>query len=146
MLEKINALLKEKDTCVLSTVSQNSSPHCSLMAFATDEKYREIYMATPRRTKKYRNLQQNPAVSLLIDSRGSAASLQNVQALTVRGLFEPLPDENKQASAEGRLLERHPHLKSFIENPKNEVICIRVQSFQLLDGLTESHYIDLEKE
>jgi len=35
MIEKIKALVREKDTCVLATVSENS-PHCSLMSYVTD--------------------------------------------------------------------------------------------------------------
>ena len=53
MLEKMKALVKEIDICVLSTVSVDATPHCSLMAYVVNEKCREIYMATPTTTKKY---------------------------------------------------------------------------------------------
>lgn len=144
MIEKINTLIREKDTCVLSTVSGNSNPHCSLMAYATDDECREIYMITPRLSRKYRNLLNNPVVSLLIDSRGPEP-LQGVQALTVRGVSEPFPDDIKKADAADRLLGRHPYLKDFIKDPENEFIRIKIQSHLLLNGLTKSHYIDLEK-
>ncbi len=68
MLETIRSLIKSKDVCVLSTVS-GGEPHCSLMSYVTDDDCREFYMLTLPATKKYRNLEGNSAVSLLIDTR-----------------------------------------------------------------------------
>jgi nitroimidazol reductase NimA-like FMN-containing flavoprotein (pyridoxamine 5'-phosphate oxidase superfamily) len=68
MIEKMKALVKRKDICVLATVSENN-PHCSLMAYVTDNDCREIYMVTNRQSTKFRNLSANPLVSLLIDTR-----------------------------------------------------------------------------
>ena len=41
MLERMKALAKEKDICVLATAS-GSNPYCSLMAYVTDDACREI--------------------------------------------------------------------------------------------------------
>jgi hypothetical protein len=40
MLENIKVLIKEKDVCVLSTVSKDAAPHFSFMAYITDENCR----------------------------------------------------------------------------------------------------------
>ena len=95
MFEKIKALVKEKDICVLSTVSEDARPHCSLMAYVSDEKCREIYMATHSATRKYKNLMHNSSVSLLIDSR-EITPRQQAQALTVSGAFQPIDDVHKR--------------------------------------------------
>lgn len=58
MLERMKQLVREKDICVLATVS-GSKPHCSLMAYVTDEDCREIYMVSRRQTGKYRNLKKS---------------------------------------------------------------------------------------
>ena len=142
MLEKMKGLIREKDICVLSTVSENGSPHCSLMAYVADEACREIYMATRRSTLKYRNLLKNPAASLLIDSR-EVTPREKAQALTVSGVFQTVDDGHKRNRVQAELLKRHPHLKDFIRNPDIALICIKVQSLLLLDGLTESHFINL---
>jgi general stress protein 26 len=142
MLEKMKALVREKDICVLSTVSQDATPHCSLMAYIADEECSEIYMATHRSTMKYRNLLHNPYVSLLIDSR-EVTPRQQAQALTVSGIFQPIDEENKIGRVEAQLLRQHPQLKNFVKNPDTAVICIKVQSFLLLDGLTDSHFLNL---
>jgi len=144
MLEKMKALVRGKDICVLSTVSQDATPHCSLMAYVADEECSEFYMATHNSTMKYKNLLNNPAVSLLIDSR-EAMPRQQAQALTVSGVFQPIDDEHKRDRAEAQLLIQHPHLKDFIENPDTSMICIKVQSFLLIDGLTDSHFVNLKE-
>ncbi|MFC1856485.1 pyridoxamine 5'-phosphate oxidase family protein [Thermodesulfobacteriota bacterium] len=130
--------------CSFCKVSQNTAPHCSLMAYVADEKCREIYMATHSSTMKYQNLLHNPAVSLLIDSRESTPR-QQAQALTVSGIFQPIDDKNKKERVEAQLLRRHPHLKEFTKNPDTVLICIKVQSFLLLDGLTDAHFVNLKQ-
>lgn len=141
MLEEMKALVKQKDMCVLATVS-GGNPHCSLMAYATDDDCREIYMVTQKGTKKYKNLIENPSVSLLIDTREEQASSRSLQAkaLTIAGLFQEIDDEGKKSLARARLLERHPYLTGFIDQADTELICIKATSFQLLNGLKESHF------
>jgi len=144
MLEKMKALVKEKDICVLSTVSKDATPHCSLMAYVVDEKCREIYMATHSTTKKYKNLLHNPSVSLLIDSR-EITPRQQAQALTVSGIFQPIYDAHKRDRVKALLLRQHPHLKDFVNNTNTIMICIKVKSLQLLNGLTDSHFVNLKE-
>jgi nitroimidazol reductase NimA-like FMN-containing flavoprotein (pyridoxamine 5'-phosphate oxidase superfamily) len=141
MLEEMKMLAKQKDMCVLATVS-SGNPHCSLMAYATDEDCREIYMVTQKATKKYQNLIENPSVSLLIDTREEQVVSQPLQAkaLTITGLFQKIDDQGKRRLARARLLDRHPHLAGFIDQTDTELLCIKVASFLLLKGLKEAHF------
>jgi nitroimidazol reductase NimA-like FMN-containing flavoprotein (pyridoxamine 5'-phosphate oxidase superfamily) len=141
MLEEIRALVKGKDTCVLATVG-GGEPHCSLMAYVTDDECREIYMVTHRKTSKYRNLTENPSVSLLMDTREehSGAQRPKTRALTVAGAYEKVDNEERKALYQAKLVERHPHMKEFIQDPDAELFCIKVASFLLLDGLTDAHF------
>jgi nitroimidazol reductase NimA-like FMN-containing flavoprotein (pyridoxamine 5'-phosphate oxidase superfamily) len=145
MIEKIKALVREKDTCVLATVSENS-PHCSLMSYVTDAECREIYMVTHRETKKYRNLQKNPATSLLIDTRADAPGNHRevIAALTINGTFQKMEDDAKREHARAKLLERHPGLREFINDPDAEIIAVRCRSFQLLEGIRDSYFITVD--
>jgi len=52
-------------------------------------------------------------------------------------------DANKRDRFEALLLKQHPHLKDFVKNPNAIMICIKVQSLRLLDGLTDSHFVNL---
>jgi nitroimidazol reductase NimA-like FMN-containing flavoprotein (pyridoxamine 5'-phosphate oxidase superfamily) len=141
MLEKMKALAREKDICVLATIS-GTKPHCSLMAYVTDDDCREIYMITHRRTTKYQNLLENPNVSLLMDTREEhhSAGRHHGKALTVSGTFEPMVDGEKRRSVRAKFLARHPNLKEFMDDPDAEPICIKVTSFLLLEGLTNAHF------
>jgi len=53
MIEKMKALVREKDVCVMATVS-GGKPHCSLMAYVTDDDCSEIYMVTHKHTSEIR--------------------------------------------------------------------------------------------
>jgi len=141
MLEKMKELVRKKNICVFSTVSGNK-PYCSLMVYITDVTCEEIYMVTHKNTTKFNNLQKNPLVSLLIDSRETQPR-SNAQALTIAGVFIPLIDENKKQKIRDRMLESFPHMKDFIHHPESELIRIKINSFLLLDGLTESYFESL---
>jgi nitroimidazol reductase NimA-like FMN-containing flavoprotein (pyridoxamine 5'-phosphate oxidase superfamily) len=142
ILEKMTALVRKKNVCVLSTVSDNK-PYCSLMAYITDGTCKEIYMVTHKNTTKFNNLQKNPSVSLLIDSRETQPR-SNAQALTIDGVFIPLIDDNKRQNIRDRMLESFPHMKNFLHHPESEIIRVKINSFLLLDGLTESHFLSLK--
>ena len=145
MLESMKALVREKDICVLATVS-NDTPHCSLMAYVADKDCREIYMVTQRHSRKYENLMKNPNVSLLIDTREEypGSHLPEAKALSVSGTFQKMDDENKKVHVLSRLRERHPHIKELLNHPDAAILCIRVNSFLLLDGLTDAHFEVIE--
>jgi nitroimidazol reductase NimA-like FMN-containing flavoprotein (pyridoxamine 5'-phosphate oxidase superfamily) len=140
MLAKMKRMLKEKDICVLATVS-GSQPHCSLMAYMADDDGREIYMVTLRDTKKYKNLTQNPAVSLLIDTREDDVGPQRsrAKALTVNGKFQTV-DREKQVRIRARILRRHPQLQEIFAKSEAEIFAVRIESFQLLEGATDSYF------
>jgi nitroimidazol reductase NimA-like FMN-containing flavoprotein (pyridoxamine 5'-phosphate oxidase superfamily) len=144
MLDQMKKLAMEKDLCVLATVS-GGKPHCSLMAYVASEDASEIYMATHKQTKKYRNLVENPSVSLLIDTREEHAGSGRLlaRAMTVSGVCEWIRDEGKRALVRARLLERHPRMRSFLDHPDAELLCVRISSFLLLDGLTEIHFEEI---
>ena len=141
MLDKMKILVKEHDMCVLATVSDNR-PHCSLMAYVTNDAVMEIFMVTFKDTKKYRNLRENPWVSLLIDTREKdrASRRSRAKALTITGKFEQIQDENLRRQIREALIKKHAQLESFANHPDAEVFSIRIHSFLLLDGLTNSYF------
>ena len=141
MLEKMKELVRKKNMCVLATVSDHK-PYCSLMAYITDALCKEIYMVTLKNTTKFKNLQRNPCVSLLIDTRETQPR-SNAQALTIDGVFTSLTDENKKQKIRGKMLESFPHMKDFIHHREAELIRIKINSFLLLDGVSESYFMSL---
>lgn len=138
MLAQMKSLAREKNMCVLAT-DAGGKPYCSLMAYVTDEACREIYMVTHKQTKKYQNLVKNPAVSLLIDSRENAPR-RRVSALTVEGSFHHIKEKAKNARVKEMLLKAHPHLSDFLSHEDAVILCIKIGSFLLLNGIDEAHY------
>jgi nitroimidazol reductase NimA-like FMN-containing flavoprotein (pyridoxamine 5'-phosphate oxidase superfamily) len=141
MLKKMKKLVRDKDVCVLATVTEKQ-PHCSLMSYVPDRECREIYMMTQKGTKKYRNLAANKTVSLLIDTReeNCGADRAKIKALTVTGVFSTIGDKAKKNLVRRKLLKKHPQLKPFAEDPDAEVFAVKVKSFQLLDGVKKSYF------
>ena len=135
MRADIKALIQKRRYCVLATASENT-PHCSLMAYAPSEDGTRIFMATHRNTRKFRNLNKNPAVSLLIDSR----DLAEAQAITMEGEFEEIQNETEKKKIRDRLLNDHPQLNDFLAHPDTAFICINASSLVFLNGLTDAYY------
>ncbi len=144
MIETMKALIKDKDLCVLATAS-GGQPHCSLMAYVANQNCSEIHMVTLRNTVKYRNLEQNPAVSLLLDTREehSGPLRQEALALTVSGRFQVIEDPNEADRAQARLLERHPQLQELLENPDSVIFSVRISSLLLLRGTMEAYFEEM---
>jgi nitroimidazol reductase NimA-like FMN-containing flavoprotein (pyridoxamine 5'-phosphate oxidase superfamily) len=141
MLDEMKAMARAKNICVLATVTGHK-PYCSLMAYVTDPACTEVYMVTHRQTQKYQNLIANPAVSLMIDTRDSSPRAK-ARAMTVEGHFEKIRDSKKLDRIRRQLLSVHPHLKQFMGHPQAEILRIKIKSFLLLDGLTQSSYVEI---
>ena len=141
MLEIMKDVIRYQDMCVLATVS-GSKPHCSLMAYVTDNDCRNIYMITLKDTTKYQNLTANPSVCLLIDTRSSdrGDDRKKAKALTVKGAFEKIEDPKKLLAVHAKFSQRHLHLKDFASHPDAEVFAVKIHSLQLLKGATDSHF------
>lgn len=135
MRDDIKELIRKGRHCVLATASKNR-PYCSLMAYTTNEDHTRIFMITYRNTRKFRNLEQNPRVSLLIDSRDTAEP----QALTVEGEFEEIINDTEKKKIRKFLLNAHPHMQNFVDHPDAAYICINANSLVFLNGLTDAYY------
>ena len=141
MRADIKELIENNLVCVLATVS-GASPHCSLMSYVADTDCQEIYMVSHKNTKKYQNLTNNPAVSLLIDSREISLSpgKKRSLALTVTGIFQQdAPAEKKRAVRE-LLRGKHPDLGALLDDSGAEIIVLKINALQLLDGISNAYF------
>ena len=138
MLKEMKALAREKNICVLATIT-DSKPYCSLMAYVTDKTCTEMYMVTHKQSKKYQNLIVNPAVSMLIDTRDTSPR-SAARAMTVEGVFQEIKNPTKEKEVRRKLLSAHPHLNEFMQHPDAQVFQIKIKSFLLLNGLTQASF------
>jgi nitroimidazol reductase NimA-like FMN-containing flavoprotein (pyridoxamine 5'-phosphate oxidase superfamily) len=137
-------LLKEGNMCVLCTCA-GGKPHCSLMAYITDDTGTMVFMVTLRQTQKYRNFLQNPQASLLVDTRNEqlAAGRGGIRALTVSGTFQAIEDEAERRRILGKMAGSHPHLRELLGLEDAEPFAIKVNAFLLLDGVLEAQYLEV---
>jgi nitroimidazol reductase NimA-like FMN-containing flavoprotein (pyridoxamine 5'-phosphate oxidase superfamily) len=112
------------------------------MAYVCDEGCRELHMVTHRHTKKYSNLRQNPQVSVLIDTREEDRGnrLAVARALTISGLCQEVEGEEKKERVRASLQAKHPQLADFLNEPDAVLLCLRPQSFLLLEGLSKATF------
>lgn len=145
MLETIRTLVREKDICVLATC-KDGLPHTSLMAYAVDEAASTFLLLSRMNTRKMRNLQANPEVSLLIDTREEHLPelRHKAMALTVAGVYTPPSHREELLHLKEIFVERHPHMADFATGGDSTVLMIRARSFLLLTGVEEQHFIDLK--
>ncbi len=132
----LRELLRTQDLAVLGTDSEGH-PYTGLVAFDATEDLKCLLFATARATRKYRNLQGNPRVSLLIDNRShSVTDFQRAAAVTVLGAIDVV-----EPAEEGRLKERfqtrHPHLNDFVGSPSSALVRVKVDRYYLVRRFQE---------
>ena len=139
--EKIRTVIQEQSTCVLATASKNR-PHCSLMVYAANSSCDEIYLMTLKDSRKYQNMCENPAVSLLIDTRQDTLKSDHAEtmALTLSGRFDKIIRDTERERIRKELSRKHPGLKGFLEKPEGEPVKIIIESYLLLEGPEKAHF------
>ncbi len=137
----IHNLLSEQKLGALATHSQEE-PWVSLIAFAATDNLDSIYFATPKTTRKYSNLVNDPRCSLLIDNRENLASdFNNSIAVTATGIVKEVHDPENSAGLQ-LFLKKHPYLETFTQSPSCAFICLQVKRYNLVrrfQEVTEYH-------
>ena len=129
--QEVKTLIFGQKLAVLSTDCRGQ-PYASLLAFAGTADLRHLVFATPRTTRKFANLSDNPKVALLINSgTNTDADIHRAAAVTATGTAEVLP-----AGGEGGLLnlylEKHPHLRDFALSPTTALVRVTVTRYTLV--------------
>ncbi|WP_027720710.1 pyridoxamine 5'-phosphate oxidase family protein [Maridesulfovibrio zosterae] len=133
-------MLCDNNILVLATQGKEG-PHTSLMAYCCSHDGREIYMLSSKKSQKWMNLQQCNQVSLLIDDRdGKLKHKRNeIKALTVSGTFtESQPEDEKKILK--YITQKNPETASLFSGPDCAVICVKVESFLMLNGPKQAFY------
>lgn len=140
-LEKIKTLIRNADICVLATTGRHG-PHTSLMGFVCSADITEIYLVTARTSLKYRNLEREPRVSLLVDTR-EADPRGETRAVTITGRAHEIEDAGQKSELLARIKQQLPHLRALASQSDIALIAVRVQALQLLDGVHDAQYFPL---
>ena len=126
--DNIYQLLTSQRLAVLST-SNKGRPYASIVAFCFSPDLRILYFATPRATRKYANLMDQPQVAFLVDSRANKVEdFDKTVAVTVLGRCEEFAEERKQ-EAVVLYLEKHPYLNEFVEAPTTAFFAVQIEKY-----------------
>lgn len=127
-LRKLSTFFESQLLAVLATQDE-ATPYASLVAFASNEKLTYLLFATPKATRKYSNMQTNPAVALLIDNRkNTKEDIQEATTVTALGRVEQI--ENFERSIMEKIyLMKHPHLADFLHSTKTAFLKIRIEKY-----------------
>jgi heme iron utilization protein len=132
----IHNLLSEQKLGALATHTKGE-PWSSLIAFAASDNLDSIYFATPKTTRKYSNLVNDPRCSLLIDNRENLASdFSNSIAVTATGVVKEVDDSERLATLQ-LFLNKHPYLETFTQSPTCALICLKVNRYNLVRRFQE---------
>ena len=122
----IRNLCEKESFAVLATQSAGQ-PYTSLIGFATSRDLKYLVFATPRQTRKFTLLQENPNVSLLIDNRAhQLKSLNQLSALTVTGQVTLPSDTEDIKKWRELLIQKHPYLDTFIRSETTALVVVEV--------------------
>jgi heme iron utilization protein len=134
--ERVSALNK---TCLHAVLATDAAgqPYTSLIAYALTPDMKGVLFATPKATRKYRNILKNPRVSLLIDTTtNTPKDYMKAESVTLLGNARPIRRSKTRTELAAIFLKKHPKLEETIHSRKIALIfikiskCIHVTKFQ----------------
>lgn len=132
----LNELCGNQPLAVLATAA-GSAPYANLVAVACTLDLRNLYFATSRATRKWRNLATNPQVSLLMDNRSNQAKdFSQAAAATLLGTAKELTGLKRQ-EGQDFYLAKHPHLSQFLATPDCVFFQVTVHHIYLVTQFQE---------
>ena len=96
--KRVNELLFNQRLAVLSS-NMKDQPYPSLIAFAHTNDLQNLFFTTLRNSNKYKNIKNNPKISILIDNRGNSPSdISDAIAVSVFGTASEIDINDKHYS------------------------------------------------
>jgi len=132
---KILRLMEGQRLAVIATPSEGH-PYTNLVAFIHDPGLKWIAFATFRNTRKFRNIEADPRISILIDNRkNTPEDLGDAVTLTALGTADP---DNNGPELRELFLNRHPGLQAFINDPRCSIVRVRVREYIFVSNFQET--------
>jgi general stress protein 26 len=139
------ALFAEQYFAVLATRSGDNI-HTTLVAFAVTGDLKTMFLCTPRATRKYANLKQNPSVSLLVhNSSNMATDIGQAIAVTITGTAEEVPADCLEA-ARTIYLTKQPHMSGFANTPNAALIEVTVGRYDVVAHFQDVTILEIQND
>ena len=134
--DRLQILDRTEDFAVLATDDQGM-PYTSLVSFALTPDLKKAVFATPKDTRKYRNITSSHNTALLVDNRSKKKkALMETEAVTIIGKGKPVKKGREWDRLAALFIKKHPDLEMFVRSPSTALIdidivrCIHVSRFQ----------------
>ncbi len=126
VLDRLRLLDKTQMHAVLAT-DLDGQPYTSLIAYALTPDMKKVVFATPRATRKFKNISKNRLVSLLIDTRSNTQrDFIDAESVTILGNAYSLRRGKKWSELSEILKKKHPELIDFIDSPETAIVCVEI--------------------
>jgi len=135
-LQMLRELFAAQRSVVLAT-TENGQSYLSLMTFANTSDLQYLLVATYRVTRKYRNIEADPRVALLVDNRSNQPSdIEQSMAVTVLGRAQEVGATEKNQFLR-IYLAKHPHMEKFVSSPECVLIKVKVERYFVVSNFQE---------
>ena len=132
-MDELMDILNQQLVAVLSTSSNDISYSC-LVSFVVTKGFQDVIFATKRERLKYRNMSENPNVSLLIDNRKNKPSdITEATSVTIVGSVEDIQTKDRVRLIR-HLVEKHPNLESFFEADDTAIMRLYPERMYVVDN------------
>ena len=136
-------LFEEQYFAVLATRS-GEVIHTTLVAFAATGDLKTLFVCTPRATRKYANLKENPGVSLLVhNSANQAADIRQAIAVTVTGTAAEVTP-SRMHEARRIYLAKQSHMAGFVDAPNTAIIEISVLRYDVVAHFQDVTLLEIQ--
>ena len=125
--ELLREIVSTQYFAVLNTIGQGL-PHSNLVSFAATEDLKSLVFVTSRNTRKYRNIQDNHSISLLIDNRTNRPS-DTSQAIAIAAIGIAREEIDNRSLLRDIFLARHPQLRHFVEAPDSAIMLVTIRKY-----------------
>jgi len=138
--ELLREIVSTQYFAVLNTIGQGL-PHSNLVSFAATEDLKSLVFVTGRNTRKYRNVQDNHNVSLLIDNRTNRPS-DTSQATAIAAIGIAREETDNRSLLRDIFLARHPQLRHFVEAPDNAIMLVTIRKY-IVAAFDKTHTVPI---
>ncbi|MDO8670572.1 MAG: pyridoxamine 5'-phosphate oxidase family protein [Dehalococcoidia bacterium] len=138
-LSELGGFFESRSLAVLATHGEGGA-YANLIAFAVTNDLKHIVFATPRQTLKYRNIHNNPAVAVLVDSRSNQESdfSQAIAVTAVGRATECIGDDREHLMKV--YMHKHPVLGAFVADNNTALMRVAVERY-IIAGFRENHVV-----
>lgn len=126
------------------TSVKNNIPHPTLVAFINMENLSTIVFATTRKSRKFRNLIDNPVVAFFWNTQTNKPDDVNSSVtITAVGVANPLELAEEITRVKKRYLAKHPYMEDFLNDAETAVVAVKISKYELLSDFESISVLEI---